>query len=79
MVLVHPIVGRLEDLTSTCVSTFHHVADLFVLNNDDVSFFAVPLVDPPLLAIEYRQRAEEELPPLHYQCWRSPHYPLGRN
>ena len=43
-----PIGGRLEDLTSTCVSTFHHAADTFVLNNDDVSSFAVPLVDPPV-------------------------------
>ena len=46
MVFVRPIVGRLEDLTSTCVSTFHHAADTFGLNNDDVSAPAVPLQDP---------------------------------
>ena len=79
MVFVRPAVGRLEDLTSTCVSTLHHAADTFVLNNDDVSSFAVPPVEPPLLAIEYQQPAEEGLPPSpHCPCWRPQHYPLGR-
>ena len=59
MVFVCPIVGRLEDLTSTCVSTFHHAADTFGLNTNDVSSFAVPPVEPPLLAIEYQQRPYE--------------------
>ena len=42
-----PIFGHLEDLTSICVSTFHHAADTFGQNNDDVSLRAVPLLDPP--------------------------------
>ena len=66
MVFVRPIVGRLEDLTSTCASTFHHAAHTFGLNNDDESLPAVPLVNTPsLLAMEYRQRAEEGCTPLH--------------
>ena len=48
IVFVRPIVGRLEDLTSTCISTFHHTADTFVLNNDEVSSPALPLVEPPV-------------------------------
>ena len=81
MVFLCPIVGHLEDLTSTCVSTFHHAADKFGLNDDDVSLLTVHPEDPPfLLAIKYRggQRTEEGLP-LPCQCWRPPHYSLGRN
>ena len=47
MVFVRPIAGRVEDFTSTCVSTFHHAADTFVLINDVVLSFAVPPVDTP--------------------------------
>ena len=49
MDFLRPIVGRLEDLTSTCVSNSHHLVDTFGLNNDDVSSPAVPLVDPPFV------------------------------
>ena len=42
VVFVRPIVGRLEDLTTACLTTFHHSADTFELNNEDGSLHAVP-------------------------------------
>ena len=47
VVFVRPIVGRLEDLTTACLTSFHHSADTFGLNNDDGSLRAVPQLDPP--------------------------------
>ena len=47
---VRPIVGRLEDLTTACLTTFHHSADTFALNNEDGSLRAVPQLDPPIPA-----------------------------
>ena len=50
VVFVRPIVGRLEDLTTACLTTFHPSADAFELNNEDVSLRAVPQLDPPIPA-----------------------------
>ena len=48
VVFARPIVGRLEDLTTACLTTFHHsAADTFELNNEDGSLRAVPQLDPP--------------------------------
>ena len=63
VVFVRPIGGRLDDLTHECLTTFGHSADAFVLSADTVPSFAVPPVDPPLLSIEYRNGAEERVPP----------------
>ena len=65
VVFVRPIVGRLEDLTTACLTSFHHSADTFELNNEDGSLRAVPQLDPPpLLAIEYQPGNQGEGPPL---------------
>ena len=50
VVFVRPIVGRLEDLTTACLTTFHRSADTFELNNEDGSLRAVPQLDPPFPA-----------------------------
>ena len=47
VVFVRPIVGHLEDLTTVCLTSFHHSADTFGLNNEDGSLRAVPQLDPP--------------------------------
>ena len=65
VVFVRSIVGRLEDLTIACLTTFHHSADTFALNNEDGLLLAAPPVDPPaLLAIKYRPGGQEGVPPL---------------
>ena len=48
VVFVRPIVGRLEDLTTARLTTFHHSADTFALNNEDGFSLAAPQVEPPL-------------------------------
>ena len=50
VVFVRPVVGRLEDLTTACLTNFHHSADTFTLNNEDGSLRAVPQLDPPISA-----------------------------
>ena len=50
VVFVRPIVGRLEDLTTACLTTFNHSADTFELNNEDGSLRAVPHLYPPTAA-----------------------------
>ena len=79
VVFVRPIVGRLEDLTTACLTTFHHSADTFVLKNEDGSLRAVPQLDPPpsLLAIECRQGNEERVPPPMGLVPRSPGTSFG--
>ena len=81
VVFVCSIVGRLKDLTTTCISTFHNAADTFVLNNDDVLYFALPPVEPLSLCwqmnISNGQGKVYPRPPLHCPFWRPQHYFLG--
>ena len=65
VVFVRPIVGRLEDLTNACLTSFQHSADTIALNNETGLLLAAPQVDPPLatLAIEYRPMGQELVPP----------------
>ena len=66
--------GRLEDSTTACLTTFHHSADTFKLNNEDGSLCAVPQLDPPpLLAIEYQPGNKEKDPPYGVGCWKFSH------
>ena len=62
VVFVRPFIGRLEDLTTTCITTFHHSADNFVLTNNYIPSFDAAPVDPPCI-LEYHQRVEERVPP----------------
>ena len=67
VVFIRPIVGRLEDLITACLTTFHPSADTFELNNEDGSLRAVPQLDPPpLLAIDSQvgNQGEAPLPPM---------------
>ena len=81
VVFVRPIVGRLEDLTTARLTTFHHsAADILALNNEDGFLLAAPQVDPPaLLAIEYRPGGQEGIPPLWGWFRKSQAYPLEMN
>ena len=77
-VFVRPIVGRLEDLTTMRLTSCHHSADTFAMNNEDDLLLAAPQVDPPaLIAIEYRPGSQEGYTPLRGWCRKSQTYLLG--
>ena len=65
VVFVRPIVGRLEDLTTARLTTFHHSADTFALNNEDGLLLAAPQVDPPFpyLQLSIGQEGRNGYPP----------------
>ena len=62
---MRPIVGRLEDLTTACLTTFHHSADTFALKNEDGSLPAVPQLDPPPYSqLSIDREMEKGYPPM---------------
>ena len=80
VVFVRPIVGRLEDLTTACLTTFNHSADTFVLNNEDGSLLAVPQLDPPHPCLHVTtDRESGKGTPLLGWFWESQAHTLGRS
>ena len=64
VVFVCPIVGRLEDLTTARLTTFHHSADTLSLNNEDDFLLAAPQLDPsPYLQSSIDRGVRKGYPP----------------